>query len=125
MHTADDTPSSDAATRSKHCNFTCQGDIRPRAAAGSTRIGQHKPWQQQWEHDWSEKKHRRQQHRLRVVLPRTHSEEVIPEKGKCYRAVQARDTLAFQQQILNVAPSVFPSRSALGAETKSGHERKT
>ena len=27
------------------------------------------------------------QHRLRVVRPRTHPEEVIPEEGKCYRAV--------------------------------------
>ena len=53
---------------------------------------------------------RRQQHRLRVIRPRAHPEEVIPEKGKCYRAVQARDTLAFKQQVLNVAPSVFPSR---------------
>ena len=34
VHTADDTPSRNAATRSKHCNFMCQGDIRPRAAAG-------------------------------------------------------------------------------------------
>ena len=46
-------------------------------------------------------------HRLRVVRPRTHPEEVIPEKGKCHGAVQARDTLAFKQQMLNVAPSVF------------------
>ena len=33
---------------------------------------------------------RRQQHRLRVVRPRAHPEEVTPEKGKCNRAVQAR-----------------------------------
>ena len=39
MHTADDTPSRTAATRSKYCNFTCQGDIRPRAAAGWSRNG--------------------------------------------------------------------------------------
>ena len=57
---------------------------------------------------------RRQQHRLRVVRPRTHSKEVIPEKGNCHGAVQARDTLAFKQPMLNVnvnnvAPSVFPS----------------
>ena len=45
-----------------------------------------------------------------MVRPRIHPEEVIPEKGECYRAVQARDTLAFQQQMLDVAPSVFPSR---------------
>ena len=37
VHTADDTPSRNAATRSKH--FMCQGDIRPRAAAGSSRSG--------------------------------------------------------------------------------------
>ena len=37
VHTADDTPSRNAATRSRHCNFMCQGDIRPRAAAGSSR----------------------------------------------------------------------------------------
>ena len=35
VHTADDTPSRSAATRPKHCNFMCQGDIRPRAAAGA------------------------------------------------------------------------------------------
>ena len=51
---------------------------------------------------------RRQQHRLRMDRSRTHPEEVIPEKDKCYRAFQARDTLAFKQQVLNVAPSVFP-----------------
>ena len=34
VHTADDALSRNAATRSKHCNFMCQGDIRPRAAAG-------------------------------------------------------------------------------------------
>ena len=39
VHTADDTPSRNAATRSKNCNFMCQGDIRPRAAAGSSRNG--------------------------------------------------------------------------------------
>ena len=39
VHTADDTPSRNAVTRSKHCNFMCQGDIRPRAAAGSSRNG--------------------------------------------------------------------------------------
>ena len=39
VHTADGTPSRNAATRSKHCNFMCQGDIRPRAAAGSSRNG--------------------------------------------------------------------------------------
>ena len=37
---------------------------------------------------------RRQQHRLRVGRPRTHPEEVMSEKGKCCRALQARDTLA-------------------------------
>ena len=61
---------------------------------------------------------RRQQHRLRVVQPRAHPEEVIPEKGKCYIAVQARDTLAFKQQMFNVAPSVFPSRLSPRSRTK-------
>ena len=37
VHTADDTPSRNAATRSKHYNFMYQGDIQPRAAAGSSR----------------------------------------------------------------------------------------
>ena len=39
LHTADDTPSRNAATRSKHCHYMFQGDIRPRAAAGSSRNG--------------------------------------------------------------------------------------
>ena len=39
VHTADDTPSRNAATRSEHYNFMCQGGIRPRADAGSSRNG--------------------------------------------------------------------------------------
>ena len=41
VHTADDTPSRNAATRPrpKHCNFMCQGNTRPRATAGSSRNG--------------------------------------------------------------------------------------
>ena len=39
VHTEDDTPRWNAASRSKHCNFMCQGKIRPRAAAGSSRKG--------------------------------------------------------------------------------------
>ena len=39
VHTTDDTPSRNAATRSKHCNFMCQGDIRPWAAARPSRNG--------------------------------------------------------------------------------------
>ena len=61
---------------------------------------------------------RRYQRRLRVVRPRTHPEKVIPEEGKCYIAVQARDTLAFKLQMLNVAPSVLPSRLNPKSRTK-------
>ena len=61
---------------------------------------------------------RRQQHRLRVVRPRTHSKEVIPEKGKCHGAVQARDTLAFKQQMFIVAASVFTCRLRPRSRTK-------
>ena len=120
VHTADDTPSRNAATRSKHCNFMCQGKIRPRVAAGSSRNGTAQavavttgvrlvgnavslP----------------EQHCLRVVRPGTHPEEDIPEEGQCYRAVQARDTLAFKQQMLNVAPSVLPSRLSPRSRTKT------
>ena len=39
VHTADGTPRRNAPTRSKHLSFMCQGDIRPRAAAGSSRNG--------------------------------------------------------------------------------------
>ena len=39
VHTADDTPGRNAAIRSKHCNFVCQEDLRPRAAPGSSRNG--------------------------------------------------------------------------------------
>ena len=39
VHTAVDTLRRNAATRSKHLSFMCQGDIRPRAAAGSSRNG--------------------------------------------------------------------------------------
>ena len=61
---------------------------------------------------------RRQQHRLRVVRPRAHPEEVIPEKGKRNRAVEARDTPTFKQQMFNVAPSVFPNRFSPSSRTK-------
>ena len=60
---------------------------------------------------------RRYQRRLRVVRPRTHPEKVIPEEGKCYIAVQARDTLAFKQ-MLNVARSMFPTCLSPGSRTK-------
>ena len=39
VHTADNTRSRNAATRSKHCHFMFRGDRRPRAAAGSSRNG--------------------------------------------------------------------------------------
>ena len=39
VHTADDTPRRNAVIRSKHLSFMCQGDIRPGAAAGSSRNG--------------------------------------------------------------------------------------
>ena len=39
VHTADDTPSRNAATRSKHCKFVCKADIRPRGSAASSRNG--------------------------------------------------------------------------------------
>ena len=39
VHTAVDTPRRNATTRSKHLSFMCKGDIRPRAAAGSSRNG--------------------------------------------------------------------------------------
>ena len=39
VHTADASPSRNAATRSKNRNFMGQGDARPRAAAGSSRNG--------------------------------------------------------------------------------------
>ena len=67
---------------------------------------------------------RRQQHRLRAVRPRPHPEEVTPEKGKCNRAVQARDTLAFKQQMFNVTPSVFPSRLSPRSRTKIRTQRE-
>ena len=54
VHTADDTPSRNAATRSKHCNFTAKGTYGPGQLQGRAGTGQHKPWQQQREHDWSE-----------------------------------------------------------------------
>ena len=39
LHTAVDTPRRNAATRSKRISFMCQGDIRPKAAAWSSRNG--------------------------------------------------------------------------------------
>ena len=39
VHTAVDTPRRNAATRSIHLSFMCQGHTRPRAAAGSSRNG--------------------------------------------------------------------------------------
>ena len=42
----------------------------------------------------------------------------MPEKGKCYRAVEARDTPTFKQQMFNVAPSVFPNRLSPSSRIK-------
>ena len=39
VHTAVNTPRRTAATRSKHLSFMCQGNIRPRAVAGSSTNG--------------------------------------------------------------------------------------
>ena len=43
VHAADDTPSKNAATRARHCNFMRQGGARPSAAAGSRRNGTIQP----------------------------------------------------------------------------------
>ena len=117
VHTAVDTPRRNAATRSQHLSFMCQGDIH--TAQGSCRVEQERDNTSRGRNngDTTGRK-RRQQHRLRVVRPRAHPEEVTPEKGKCNRAVQARDTLAFKQQMFNVAPSVFPSRLSPRSRTK-------
>ena len=39
---------------------------------------------------------RKKKHRHGVIGSRTRLEEVIPEKGRCHRAAQARDTRAFR-----------------------------
>ena len=108
VHTADCTPRRNTATRSKHLSFMCQGDIRPRAAAGSSRNGTTQAVaattgirlvgnaSSNTASAWSDPEHTRKRSSRR--------------RGRCYRAVQARDTLAFKQQMFNVAPSVFPSR---------------
>ena len=115
VHTVDDTPSKNAVTRSKHCSFTCQGDTRPRAAAGSSSNGTTQDVAATTEirldgnaasnaaSAWSDPEH---------------PQEVIPEKGMCNRAVQARDILSLKQQVLNVVPSVFPSRLNPRSRTK-------
>ena len=54
MQDADDTPSKDAAKRTRHCNFMRQGGGRPIAAAGSRRTGRDKPWQPRQGYDQKE-----------------------------------------------------------------------
>ena len=44
VHTAEDTPSTNAAARPKHCNGMWPGGYRPRTAAGSRTNGPGKPW---------------------------------------------------------------------------------
>ena len=83
---------------------------RPGQLQGRAGTGQHKPRQHQKGYD-GRKRH--SQHRLCVVRPRTHPEEVTPEKGKCYRAVQAGDTLVLQQQMLSVSTSLIITHSHL------------
>ena len=115
------------AHRRRHTKQECCDKIqtlqlhvpRGHTAQGSCRVEQERENTRRGSNNWNTAgRKRRQQHRLRVVRPRTHPEEVIPEKRKCYRAVQARDTLAFKQQMLNVAPSVFPSRLSPRSRTK-------
>ena len=127
VHTAVDTPRRNAATRSKHLSFTCQGDIRPRAAAGSSRNGATQAVaaatgtplvgnaDSNTASAWSDPEHTRKRSHIYLF---TFTFAFTPEKGKCNRVVQVRDTLAFKQQMFNVAPSVFPSRLSPRSRTK-------
>ena len=117
VHTADDTPS-----KQERCDKiqTLQLHVpREHTAQGSCRVEQERDDTSRCSNngDTTGRK-RRYQHRLRVVCPGTHPQEVIPEKLKRNRAIEAKDTLAFKQQVLNVAPSVFPSRLNLRSRTR-------
>ena len=96
------------------CAKETYGPGQPQGRAGT---GQHKPWQEQRGYGWSETP-------LATPAPRgptlNHPEEVFPKEGKCYRSVKTGDTLAFKQQMLNVAPSVLPSRMSPRSRTKIG-----
>ena len=117
VHTADDTPSRNAATRSKHCHIMFHGDIWPRAAAGSSRNGATQAVAATAGIRLDDNAAcNTASARSNPEHTRKRSSRV--EKGKCYRAVQARDILAFKQQMLNVAPSVFPSRLSPRSRTK-------
>lgn len=118
VHTGDDTPSRNTATRAEHCS--CVGQVhgitamgqQPRAAAGSWRNGIRQavaattgsrpgaafPLGREC----------RKQHRNGIFGSRTRPEEAISKKGKYHRAAQAGHTRAFKQQVFYVAPSVFP-----------------
>ena len=92
-----------------------KGTYGPGQLQGRAGTGQHKPWHQQRGYDWWETP-------PATPPPRGPTQSTPgrghPGKGKCYRAVQARETLAFKQQMFNVAPSVFPSRLSPRNRTK-------
>ena len=101
MHTTDDTPSKNAATRDKHCNFTRQGVGRPSAAAGSRRNRTRQAVA-------AIRRKRCKQHRRCMVSPKARLEEVIAGKCNGQLASRAQIARAFKQQVFDVAPPVFP-----------------
>ena len=123
IYTAVDTPSRNAATRSKHCNFMCQGDIRPRAVAGSSRNGTIQAVAattgtrldgnaaSNTASAWSDPEHTRKRSSRRRVIAAELSRPAI------HRHSNRRCSM--WRHLCSLAAC------ALGAEPKSGHEGKT
>ena len=82
------------------------GVPRGHMAQGQAGTGQHQPWLQHREYDWTG---------TPPATPPPHdptqnkSVEVNLDPETCHRAAQARNTLDFHQQMLNVATSELPS----------------
>ena len=106
MHAADDTPSKNAATRDKHCNFMRQGGG---ASQRSSRVEEEQDETSRGSRNRGTIRRKRcKQHRRCMIRPKTRLKEVIPEKCNRQRASRAQNTRAFKQQVFDVARPVFP-----------------
>ena len=137
MHTADDrvaTHHGQAETlrQDRNTATSCaKGTYGPGQLQGRVGMGPRKPWEEQanppveghfsrsqcMENECGQRGYAASNTASAWSDPQ-HPEEVMPENGTCYRTFQARDTLAFKQQMLNVAPPLFPSRLSPRSRTR-------
>ena len=94
MHAADDTPSKNAATRHKHCNFMRQGGGTSQC---SSRVEEERDETSRGSHNRGMIRRKCcKPHRRCMIRPKTRLKEVIAEKCNCQRASRAQNTRAFK-----------------------------